>query len=63
MAELAEHNNREWFSANKTRYEDLVKDPALRFIENLCSRAQEHQPALHGYTPVSIPDLSGRTFL
>ena len=32
MAELAEHNNREWFSANKTRYEDLVKDPALRFI-------------------------------
>ena len=33
MAELAEHNNREWFSANKTRYEDLVKDPALRFIE------------------------------
>lgn len=46
MAELAEHNNREWFSANKTRYEDLVKDPALRFIEAFAAELKNISPHL-----------------
>ena len=33
LAELAENNNKAWFEANKQRYEDLVREPALDFIE------------------------------
>ncbi len=29
---LAENNNRQWFQQNKKRYEEHVKDPAIRFI-------------------------------
>ncbi len=32
LAELAANNNREWFSANKSRYEEHVKGPMLAFI-------------------------------
>jgi uncharacterized protein (TIGR02453 family) len=32
LRQLKRHNNREWFNRNKTRYEDAVRDPALRFI-------------------------------
>jgi len=29
---LTENNNRQWFQQNKKRYEEHVKDPAIRFI-------------------------------
>jgi len=32
LDELATHNNRPWFEANKPRYEALVREPALEFI-------------------------------
>jgi uncharacterized protein (TIGR02453 family) len=32
LSDLANNNNREWFHANKGRYETLVKEPALDFI-------------------------------
>jgi uncharacterized protein (TIGR02453 family) len=32
LRELADHNDRDWFKANKKRYEAVVKDPALQFI-------------------------------
>ena len=32
LRQLAENNNRQWFQENKSRYEDHVKDPAIRFI-------------------------------
>ena len=31
--ELARHNDREWFEANKRRYLEEVRDPLVRFIE------------------------------
>ena len=31
--ELAENNNREWFTANKERYIEEVRDPLLDFVE------------------------------
>ncbi len=34
LRDLRENNNREWFQANKNRYEDHVKDPSLRFISD-----------------------------
>jgi uncharacterized protein (TIGR02453 family) len=32
LRDLAKNNDREWFQANKGRYEEVVKEPALRFI-------------------------------
>lgn len=32
LEDLAAHNDREWFRANKRRYEEEVRDPLLRFI-------------------------------
>ena len=32
LRELAENNNRDWFQANKSRYEAEVREPLLRFI-------------------------------
>jgi uncharacterized protein (TIGR02453 family) len=33
IEDLKAHNDRAWFAANKSRYEDLMKVPALRFID------------------------------
>lgn len=33
LRDLDEHNDREWFTTNKRRYETSVKEPALDFIE------------------------------
>ncbi len=32
LRELEANNDREWFKANKTRFDNLIKEPALRFI-------------------------------
>lgn len=32
LRQLKRHNDREWFAKNKTRYEAVVRDPALAFI-------------------------------
>jgi uncharacterized protein (TIGR02453 family) len=32
LRELAANNDRDWFKANKSRYETLVREPLLRFI-------------------------------
>jgi uncharacterized protein (TIGR02453 family) len=44
MQELKEHNDREWFAANKQRYETHVKDASMRFI-------QDFAPALAKLSP------------
>jgi len=33
LRDLRDNNEREWFKANRKRYEEAVKQPALRFIE------------------------------
>jgi uncharacterized protein (TIGR02453 family) len=33
LSELREHNDREWFAANKARYEDELVEPARDFVE------------------------------
>ena len=35
LADLRANNDREWFQANKGRYEQHVTEPLLRFIEDL----------------------------
>ena len=44
LDELAAHNHRAWFEANKPRYEALVREPALDFIEAM-------EPVLKTITP------------
>ena len=46
LKQLRRRNNREWFQANKPRYEALVRDPCLRFIAALDGRLQEISPWL-----------------
>lgn len=38
LRELAQHNDREWFAANKQRYLDEVRDPLLQFVAEFGGR-------------------------
>jgi uncharacterized protein (TIGR02453 family) len=46
LRELKANNRRDWFQANKARYEEVVKGPALAFIEDLGYRLPEVAPHL-----------------
>jgi uncharacterized protein (TIGR02453 family) len=46
LRELKDHNDRDWFAANKRRYEDEVKEPALAFVEDFGHRLPEVAPHL-----------------
>jgi uncharacterized protein (TIGR02453 family) len=41
LSDLAKNNNREWFNANKGRYEELVKEPFLDFISDAGPRLKK----------------------
>jgi uncharacterized protein (TIGR02453 family) len=42
--ELARNNRRDWFEKNKSRYEDEVKDPSLRFISDFGPHLRKISP-------------------
>jgi len=44
LRELRAHNDREWFNANKQRYLDTVRDPALEFIRGFESHLKKISP-------------------
>ena len=44
LADLAANNDREWFAANKHRYEEHVLEPALAFIEAFAPRLEKISP-------------------
>jgi len=44
LFELELNNNRDWFQANKTRYEGSVRDPFLRFVADLGPRLKKISP-------------------
>ncbi len=44
LAELRENNERDWFAANKERYEKQVRDPILRFISDVGKPLQKISP-------------------
>ncbi|MCI4351080.1 MAG: TIGR02453 family protein [Thermoplasmata archaeon] len=46
LRELAKNNRREWFLENKIRYESLVRDPSLKFIEDAGPRLMKISPHL-----------------
>ena len=49
LADLRANNDREWFQANKGRYEQRVKEPLLRFIEDF-------EPYLHSISEHFVAD-------
>lgn len=46
LADLAKHNNRDWFAANKPRYEQHVRGPALAFIEAVAAPLEKAAPCI-----------------
>lgn len=58
LEELERNNEREWFAANKSRYEEQVLDPALRFID--CMQAPLARVAPH-FT--AVPSRSGGSLM
>ena len=44
LEQLSSNNNRDWFNANKTRYEEQVLDVALRFIQSMQDPLAEIAP-------------------
>lgn len=46
LGELAAHNDRAWFQANKDRYERDVKEPFLDFISDAGPRLRKISPQL-----------------
>ena len=55
LKELSEHNNREWFSDNRQRYEDEVRTPALNYIESMTGPMAKISP----YFVVSAKKVGG----
>lgn len=46
LKQLARNNNRDWFQANKARYEEVVRAPALRLIADMAEPLQALSPQL-----------------
>src|SRR5918999_651049 len=46
LYELEDHNDRDWFEANKARYEQDLLEPALAFIEDFAPHLRELAPHL-----------------
>ena len=44
LEELALHNEREWFNANRGRYESAVREPALEFIRRMAPELRRISP-------------------
>ena len=44
LQDLKKNNQREWFHANKQRYEDEVRDPAQRFISDFGPKLRKISP-------------------
>jgi uncharacterized protein (DUF2461 family) len=44
LADLRANNNRDWFAANKDRYEDHLLEPALAFIEDFAPLLEKISP-------------------
>lgn len=58
LRELAAHNERDWFQANKGRYEAHVKDAALGFVAALATPLHEISPHFR-----AIPKAQGGSLM
>ena len=44
LTDLSENNNRDWFNANKDRFEDDLREPALQFIRDFAPYLADISP-------------------
>src|SRR6266540_1358165 len=44
LADLRENNDRDWFAANKHRYEEELLEPAIAFIDAFAPRLEKISP-------------------
>ena len=58
LAELRANNNRGWFEANKQRYEDQVRGPALDFIAAFAAPLEDFAPCF-----VAMPKKVGGSLM
>jgi uncharacterized protein (TIGR02453 family) len=58
LGELEENNDRDWFAANKHRYETDVLEPALRFIAEMAPRLEAISPHF-----VALPQRTGGSLM
>ena len=58
LDELSRNNDREWFQANKSRYENHVRRPALEFIEDIAPKLQLIAPRF-----LALPKKSGGSLM
>ena len=58
LQELSANNNRDWFNANKSRYEEHVLDVALRFIEAMQEPLARIAPRF-----TAVPQRSGGSLM
>ena len=58
LRDLTANNNREWFAANKHRYEEQVLDVALRFIQSMQDPLQKIAPHF-----VAVPKRMGGSLM
>ena len=58
LQELRANNERDWFNANKARYEEFVLDPALRFIDQMYEPLGNVAPRF-----TAIPKRSGGSLM
>lgn len=58
LTELSQHNDRDWFAANKSRYEEVLLEPALAFVEAFAK-------PLHAISPhfMAVPKRSGGSLM
>ena len=54
LRDLEQNNSRDWFQANKSRYEDHLKEPALQFISDFGPHLRKISPHFQ-----AIPKASG----
>lgn len=58
LSTLEQNNEREWFKANQAQYEETVRSPALKFIEQM-------QPHIHTLSPrlTAVPKKVGGSLM
>lgn len=58
LDELSKHNNREWFQANRPRYEQALLEPALAFIAAMAEPLEKISPHF-----CAVPKRSGGSLM
>jgi len=57
LNDIRQNNNKEWFEANRDRYEELILEPSRAFVEEMGEHLQALVPTIH-----AKPKVNGSLF-